>query len=89
LVSGIADSPCFSFILGSYSNYLLVYRDIQLVWTAKTSFAPIFIGVTQFQDTPGLIVTLSDDGWLQVSFLGTEPPEHSLFTPETKELNYE
>lgn len=34
--SGTNDSPCFSFMLGSFSNYLMVYKDVQLVWTAKT-----------------------------------------------------
>jgi len=68
------NSPCFSFILGSFSNYLMVYKDVQLVWTAKTPRAPIYVNVAKFEGREGLIVTLADNGWLQVSYLGTEPP---------------
>ncbi len=42
IAEGGANSPCFTFLLGSFSNYILVYRDVQLVWTCKTTHAPIF-----------------------------------------------
>ena len=34
-------------------------------------------------------MTMSDEGWLQVSYLGTEPPEHNFFFPESKVMNYD
>lgn len=58
------DSPCFSYILGSFSHYLMVYKDVQLVWTAKTLSAPIFVDIATIGDQAGLMVTLSDNGWL-------------------------
>ncbi len=67
-------SPCFSFILGSFSNYLMVYKDVQLMWTAKTSVAPVYVNTATFENKQGLIVTLADNGWLQVSYLGTDAP---------------
>jgi Bardet-Biedl syndrome 9 protein len=68
------DSPCFSFIMGSFSQYLMVYKDVQLVWTAKTQSAPIYVNTARFEAMEGLLVTLSDNGWLQLSCLGTDAP---------------
>ena len=73
-MSGDADSPGFSYLLGSFSNYVMVYKDVQLVWTAKTPEAPIFVDITTIDKQKGLIVTLSDTGFLQLSYLGTSPP---------------
>ena len=41
-----------------------------------------------FENTRGLIVTLNDEGWMEVSFLGTAPPQVALTTDEKKEVNY-
>ena len=92
LSTGVPDSPCFSYLVGSYSNYIMVYKDVQLVWTAKTTSAPVYLNTALFGGTNGLIVTLSDDGWLQVSYLGTDPPDTHGLVPDPhaeKETNYE
>ena len=89
VAAGTANSPCFSFLLGSFSNYILVYKDVQLVWTCKTSQPPIFIDIASFKSTNGLIVHFADNGWLQVSYLGTEPPKLNYILPESKDMNYE
>ena len=68
----VLETPCFMTILGSFSNFLLVYRDIRLVWAARTQLAPIFVARATFENRSGLIVTLADNGFLQVSYLGTE-----------------
>ena len=68
----VLETPCFMTILGSFSNFLLVYRDIRLVWAARTQLAPIFVARATFEGRNGLIVTLADNGFLQVSYLGTE-----------------
>ena len=51
-------------ILGSFNNFLLIYKDIRLVWAAKTMVAPIFVARAKFEQRDGLIVTLSDSGFL-------------------------
>jgi len=51
-------------ILGSFNNFLLVYKDIRLVWAAKTQVAPVFVARANFEQRSGLIVTLSDAGFL-------------------------
>jgi hypothetical protein len=66
------ETPCFMTILGSFSNFLLIYKDVRLVWATKTVVAPVYVARAKFEQHGGLIVTLSDSGFLQVSFLGTE-----------------
>lgn len=89
IAAGTPNSPCFTFLLGSFSNYILVYKDVQLVWTCKTTHAPIFVDTARFGDQDGLIVHFSDNGWLQISYLGTEPPKLNFILPESKDMNYE
>jgi hypothetical protein len=59
-------------LLGSFNNFLMVYNDVRLAWTAKTQVAPVFVDIANFGDSKGLIVTMSDSGFLQVNYLGTE-----------------
>ena len=42
------------------------------MWTAKTANVPIYVSRANFQGKNGLIVTMSDSGFLQVSYLGTD-----------------
>lgn len=70
--SATLDTPCFMTILGSFSNFLLIYKDIRLVWAARTQLAPVYVYRASFESHTGLIVTLADNGFLQVSYLGTE-----------------
>jgi len=68
----LVSTPCFMMLVGSFNNFVMVYNDVRLVWTARTQLPPVFIDTATFHDTPGLIVTMSDSGFLQVSYLGTE-----------------
>lgn len=87
IAAGTPNSPCFTFLLGSFSNYILVYKDVQLVWTCKTTNPPIFVDIARFGEQDGLIVHFADNGWLQISYLGTEPPKLNFLLPESKNQN--
>lgn len=90
--SNTHDSPCFSYLLGSYSHYLSVYKDVQLVWTAKTaSAAPVWVSVLRVGAIEGLVFTLSDGGLLTVAYLGTEAPQGGVQHSggDAKDSNYE
>jgi PTHB1 N-terminus len=88
--SGTQDSPCFTYVMGSFNGYLMVYKDVQLVWTAKTLHAPIYVNVQRIDRMDGLIVTLSDNGYLSISYLGTEAPRSQVqATPgEARDQSY-
>jgi hypothetical protein len=37
-------------ILGSFNNYVLIYKDVRLVWAAKTQTPPVFLARASFDD---------------------------------------
>lgn len=77
-----------NFLIASHTQTLLIYQDISLKWAAKVDTVPVMVRVGNFQDLKGVIVTLSDSGRLECSYLGTDP---ALFVPppvESRELNY-
>ena len=79
-------------IVGSYNSYLMMYKDVRLVWASKTVSAPIFVQRASFDDQEGLIVTMSDDGFLQISYLGTEQlsaSSHAQSLKDSTHVNYE
>jgi hypothetical protein len=70
--SGELKTPGFMTLMGSFEGYLMVYKDIKLAWTTKLQTQPIYVNTAVFQNKSGLIVTLADNGHLQISFLGTD-----------------
>jgi hypothetical protein len=48
--NGTLETPCFMTLMGSYSNFIMVYKDVRLVWAAKTLTAPIYIERVAFED---------------------------------------
>ena len=57
-------------ILATFSNRILVYRDAQLVWTARYNLTPASIRVGSFGGIDGFIVSLTDSGKIAINFLG-------------------
>ena len=76
-------------VIGEFdTGSLHIYKHTRKVWSAKTDSAPIFTKVGNFGPHKGMIVTLSDEGTLAVSYLGTTPPSSSVVS-EGKEINYD
>lgn len=69
---------------------LAVYRYNVLVWSAKLDHQPCAVRVASrlgkgSKALPGLMVTLTDEGLLQVSYLGTEPLSNAVgMVPEVR-----
>lgn len=57
----------------SETSTLLIYNNTTLKWSAQLSFLPISIARGFLLNVKGVIVTLSEDGTTQCSYLGTEP----------------
>ncbi|XP_060604914.1 protein PTHB1-like [Ruditapes philippinarum] len=77
-----------NYLIASHTQTLMVYQDICLKWAAKVDSVPVMVRVGNFQDLKGIVVTLSDSGRLECSYMGTDP---ALFIPppvEARELNY-
>ncbi|NXX93256.1 PTHB1 protein, partial [Centropus bengalensis] len=76
-------------LVGNHNKILNVYQDVTLKWAAQLPHIPVSVKVANFQDLQGVIVTLSDDGHLQCSYLGTDPSIFQAPRVESREINYE
>ena len=68
-----------NFIIASHSKVLFVHEDIKVKWAAQMEYVPVQIVVARINDLNGVIVTLSDNGKLKCSYLGTETAFNNLF----------
>lgn len=89
VVNEYGPSPHLNFVLGSFSHHLLFYKDFDLVWAAKTNHIPHGIKIATFAGQKGLMVLLNDEGWLEVSYLGTELPKTTIPNLETRDQSYQ
>ncbi|NWH82638.1 PTHB1 protein, partial [Piaya cayana] len=76
-------------LVGNHNKILNVYQDVTLKWAAQLPHVPVSVKVANLQDLQGAIVTLSDDGHLQCSYLGTDPSVFQAPRVESREMNYE
>jgi Bardet-Biedl syndrome 9 protein len=79
-------------IIATQQSSLMVYRDTQLIWAARTSNIgiPVAVKVVTINNTKGLLVLMNERGAVSICYLGTTPPANSVTnTNQTKELNYE
>ncbi|EHA97504.1 Protein PTHB1 [Heterocephalus glaber] len=76
-------------LIGNHNNMLHIYQDVTLKWAAQLPHIPVAVKVGSMHDLRGVIVTLSDDGHLQCSYLGTDPSLFQAPKVESRELNYE
>ncbi|NXL47243.1 PTHB1 protein, partial [Podilymbus podiceps] len=76
-------------LVGNHSKMLNVYQDVTLKWAAQLPHIPVSVKVASLQDLKGVIVTLSDNGHLQCSYLGTDPSLFQAPRVDSREINYE
>lgn len=65
-------TPSDTLIVASFTHHIMIYRDLVLQWAAKTDHVchGLLIGV--FNGVEGLMVTLNEQGYLSVIYLGAE-----------------
>ncbi|KAM6157162.1 LOW QUALITY PROTEIN: protein PTHB1 [Erethizon dorsatum] len=76
-------------LIGNHNHMLHIYQDVTLKWATQLPHIPVAVRVGTLHDLKGVIVTLSDDGHLQCSYLGTDPSLFQAPKVESRELNYE
>ncbi|XP_074539855.1 protein PTHB1 [Halichoeres trimaculatus] len=76
-------------LLCNHTNMLLVYTDVTLKWAAQLSFVPVAVRVANFPEIKGVVVTLSSDGHLLCSYMGTDPSFFSTPKVDAREADYE
>ncbi|KAL7289854.1 hypothetical protein TKK_0016252 [Trichogramma kaykai] len=55
------------------TNTMMIYESTTLKWTAQLPFAPVAVARARLKNLDGAIVALSEEGRLEVCYLGTEP----------------
>ena len=70
--------PVHHLLVGSHAGAVMVYRDMELLWTARLTFPPLALAVGTFGGHAGMITSLSISGDLVVSYLGTDPPSNAV-----------
>uniref|UniRef100_F6UU75 Bardet-Biedl syndrome 9 n=1 Tax=Xenopus tropicalis TaxID=8364 RepID=F6UU75_XENTR len=86
---GSVNDGTINTLVGNHNNMLLVYQDVTLKWAAQLPQTPVAVKVANFQDLKGVIVTLSESGQLQCSYLGTDPSLFQVPKVESRDINYE
>ncbi|XP_072524560.1 protein PTHB1 isoform X2 [Salminus brasiliensis] len=76
-------------LLGNHNNMVLVYQDTTLKWAAQLSCVPVAMRVANFPDLKGLVVSLSSEGHLQCSYMGTDPSFFTAPKVDAREVNYD
>ncbi|XP_061918584.1 protein PTHB1-like isoform X3 [Entelurus aequoreus] len=76
-------------LLGNHTNMLLVYQDVTLKWAAQLAFVPVALRVANFPELKGALVSLSWDGHLLCSYMGTDPSFFSTPKVDSREVDYE
>ncbi|TSN21177.1 Protein PTHB1 [Bagarius yarrelli] len=76
-------------LLANHNNMLLVYQDTTLKWAAQLACVPVAIRVANFLELRGLVVTLSPEGHLQCSYMGTDPSFFTAPKVDSREVNYD
>ncbi|KAJ0066448.1 hypothetical protein NL108_013217, partial [Boleophthalmus pectinirostris] len=76
-------------LLGNHTNMLLVYQDVTLKWAAQLPFVPIAVRVANFQELRGVVVSLSSEGQLLCSYMGTDPSFYSTPKVDARDVDYE
>uniref|UniRef100_A0A673UJJ6 Bardet-Biedl syndrome 9 n=1 Tax=Suricata suricatta TaxID=37032 RepID=A0A673UJJ6_SURSU len=76
-------------LIGNHNHMLHIYQDVTLKWATQLPHIPVAVRVGCLHDLKGVIVTLSDDGHLQCSYLGTDPSLFQAPKVESRELHYD
>lgn len=73
----------------SASKHILVYKGVCTEWASLWTHVPIFSATITVELTKGMVVVLSDEGHLSVTYLGTQPSSHLLAFSQQKQIAFE
>ena len=73
-------------MISTSSNHILIYKGIALAWAVKVYETPIFLKLADFDKIKSLIVSLSDNGRLNVLYLGMQQVKNAQIV-QSKQMN--
>jgi Bardet-Biedl syndrome 9 protein len=69
----IQSQPPINFIIGAFSKIIFIHEDVKVKWAAQLERVPVQLVVAKINNLNGVVVSLSEDGKLSCSYMGTEP----------------
>lgn len=73
----------------SETNTLLIYENTTLKWSARLSILPVALDRIFLKEVAGALCLLSEEGIVQLCYLGSEPSLFSAPPLINKELDFE
>ena len=64
-----------SILIVDSSDYMMIYRGMQMVWASKCERAPVALTTAPFRNVDGHVILLSKNGALCINNLGTVPAD--------------
>jgi len=89
LMGGAAETLEKWLLLASNTKHLFVYKGVGTVWASQWNNVLIYINTINVGNTKGMIVALSDEGNLAVTYLGTQASSHLVPLAHQKVISYE
>uniref|UniRef100_A0A915JJ24 PTHB1 N-terminal domain-containing protein n=1 Tax=Romanomermis culicivorax TaxID=13658 RepID=A0A915JJ24_ROMCU len=77
------------YLVATQTQTLLLYVDTTLRWAAQMPRMPVCLDVLHESPLRGILVSVSDDGRLDWSYLGTDPAFYGIPNPEAVHLAYD
>ncbi len=85
----VGDGHRSNLLVATPNRTLMVYDDKKLLWSAQTPFVPVDVAVATLGGVKGMVVMLSEEGQVVVSYMGTEPMSQIANISTSRDLNYE
>lgn len=89
IINQLTQDNDLRFIISAFSHHLLFYKNFELIWAAKTDKVAHGFQLANFGKQKGLVVTINEEGWLSVLYLGAEPPKARFSYTDSRNENYE
>ncbi|XP_071050684.1 protein PTHB1 [Onthophagus taurus] len=77
------------FLVISDNNTMFIYQQTTVKWSAKLQFLPIASARLTYLHIMGCLVFLSESGFLQINYLGTDPNIFSAPPLKNQELDFD
>lgn len=88
VINSYRDIPV-NFLIGTHSKLLYVHEEVRVKWAAQFDHVPVQMQIARINNQRGIIVSLSENGHLYCSYLGTDPPSTQLLNSfEEKNFDY-
>lgn len=78
-----------NFLIATHAKLLFVHEDVKVKWAAQLDHVPVQLAYAKLGELKGVIVSLSENGRLYCSYLGTEPAfSNAIQMPDERSFDF-